>query len=228
MAQTEDPHAVVNGKPVALSDLQGLAGALPPQLRDKPVEVFRYYGFLDRMAEKAEESQLAEQSPYKEQLALQRKQVMAQAAMDQFYKNTVIPEDELKKYYEDHKADFATANVQTLLVPLKSKETAGKLAARLKSGSSVAELLLQYPAVMPTVRKSDARLDPAVRTAVFNLKPGEVSAPIAQPNGVYIFRLQSIETPEYQGLRGEIWRTMANVRFAAWMEEMRKSVTVTR
>jgi len=133
--------AVVNGKTVSLADLQNLAEALPQQLRDKPDEVFRYYGFVDRMAAKGEAAKLAEQSPYKEQLELARKQVMAQAAMDRFYKDLTIPEDELKKYYEDHKADFVDG---------------------------------------------------------------------------------------FQEGRAKIWRTIADARFAAWMDELRKSVTVTK
>src|SRR5579872_5588168 len=84
--QADEPHAVVNGKPVSMSDLEGLVGAMPPQLRGNPEELFRYYGVLDRLAAKAEAAKLFEQSPYKEQLELQRKQVMAQAQMNQFYK----------------------------------------------------------------------------------------------------------------------------------------------
>ena len=132
--------AVVNGKSVSLNDLQPLVGGLPQQLRDQPTEVFRYYGLIDRLAARAEADKLDERSPYKEQLELQRKQILAQAAADQFFKEVVIPEADLKKFYEEHKADY--------------------------------------------------------------------------PNG-------------FEEAKGKIWQVIAQGKFGAWMEEMRKSVTVT-
>ena len=53
-AQTDEPHAIVDGKPVSLSDVQALMGSMPPQLQKNADELFRYYGFLNRMAAKGE------------------------------------------------------------------------------------------------------------------------------------------------------------------------------
>lgn len=233
-AQPGEPHAVVNGKPVALSDLEGLFGSLPPQLRSNPEQIFRYYGFLDRMASKGEADKLFEQSPYKEQLELARKQVLAQAEMQEFDKNLDIPETELKAYYDMHKDDFATAGVQSLLIPIKAREEeaaatakARQLAPQLKAGTGLDGLLARYPGGVTSVRKGDPKVDAAIRSAVFALKPGQVSAPVVQPNGVYLFRLQSIATPEFPEAQATVRRTVADARFNAWIEEVRKSVTVT-
>jgi foldase protein PrsA len=226
--------AVVNGKSVSLSDVQRLMGAMPPELRGNPEEIYRYYGFIDRLAAKAESDKLAEQSPYKEQLELQRKQLLAQAEMDQFYQHQDISDDELKKYYEEHKDNFVTAGGEYLLIPVKSRDEAAAamtkargVATQLKTGRGIEALLAQYPANLPAMRKSDPRIPQAVRTAAFALKPGEVSAPVVESNGVYVLRLQKIFTPDLQDIRGEVWQTIAATRFAAWMEEIRKTVTVT-
>jgi peptidyl-prolyl cis-trans isomerase C len=226
-AQTDEPRAVVNGKTVALSDLEGMFGSLPPQLRSNPEQIFRYYGFLDRMAAKGETDKLFEQSPYKEQLELARKQVLAQAEMQEFDKNLDIPDAELKQYYDTHKDDFATAKVQSLPIPTSDKAKARQMAARMKEGTGLAGLLAQYPGGLTSVRKGDPKVDAAIRSAVFALKAGEVSAPVVQPNGVYLFRLESVSTPEFQEAQATVRRTVADARFNAWIEEVRKSVTVT-
>jgi hypothetical protein len=195
--QDSDPHAVVNGKPVSLSEIEGLVGAMPPQLRGNPEQLFRYYGFIERLAAKAEAAKLFEQSPYKDQLELQRKQVMAQAQMDQFYKDVAISDGEVKEYYEKHKDDFAVAEVES-------------------------------NGVKAVFRKSDVNADPAIRKAIFALKPGELSAPVATAKGTATYRLKSISIPAFEAARPDVWRTLADARFAAWMDEVRKTVTVTR
>src|SRR4051812_18725351 len=80
-AQTAtDPKAVVNGKTVAVSDIDSLLGDAPPEARTKllgnPDELFRYYGFIDKMADMAEKDKLFEMSPYKEQLETERKKIL--------------------------------------------------------------------------------------------------------------------------------------------------------
>lgn len=185
------------------------------------------------MASKGESEKLFEQSPYKEKLELARKQVLADAVMEQFDKNLDIPDAELKEYYEKHKDDFAVAAVQSLLVPTKSKEEeaaatakARQLAGQMKGEAEAASLIAQYPGGLTSIRKGDANMDAGIRAAVFALKPGEVTAPIAQPNGIYVFRLSSVGTPDFQSAEANIRRIVADARFHAWIEDVQKSVTV--
>jgi parvulin-like peptidyl-prolyl isomerase len=234
-AQPDEPRAVVNGKPVSLSELEPLFGSLPPELRSNPEQIFLYYGFLDRMAAKGEAAKLFEQSPYKEQILLARKQVLAQAAMDQFTNDLDISDAELKEYYEKHKDDFSIATVQSLLIPVKSREEeagaaakARQLSARIKDGAELAGLLAQYPGDLTSIRKGDPRIAAAIRTAVLALHPGEVSSPLVQPNGVYLIRLQNVATPEFQDALATVRRTVTDARFNEWIAEVQKSVTVTK
>jgi parvulin-like peptidyl-prolyl isomerase len=58
------------------------------------------------------------------------------------------------------------------------------------------------------------------------LKPGEVTDPLRQPNGFYIFRLERFVEPEYMQIRSDVYNAMQRERFEAWMAEIRKTIKV--
>ena len=232
--QANEPRALVNGRTVFLSDLEGLYGQLPPELQKNPEQIFRYYGFLDLMAAKGEAAKLYDQSPYKERLALVRKQMLAEAVMQQFENNLEITDDEAKEYYQKHESDFNVASVQALLVPIKSKEDAPaatakaqQIAPQLKEGTNVAVLFAQYPANLTSIRGGDAAVPATVRKAVFALKPGEVTAPLAEPNGVYVIRLDKVTTVNFEQAKPYVRKTIADSKLQAFLDDVRKAVTVT-
>jgi parvulin-like peptidyl-prolyl isomerase len=233
-AQATEPRAVVNGKTVFLSDLEGLYGQLPPELRNNPDQMFRYYGFLDLMAAKGEAARLYDQSPYKERLALIRKQILAEAVMQRFENDLDISDAEVKEYYEKHKTEFDVAAVQALLVPIKSKEDAPaatakaqQIAPQLKDGTDTAVLFAQYPANLTSIRGGDAAVPAAVRKAVFALKPGEVTAPVVEPNGVYVIRLDKVTSVSFDQAKPYVRKSISDAKLQAFLEDVRKSVTVT-
>ena len=222
------------GKTVSLSDLESLYGNLPPQIRNSPEAIFRYYGFLDKMAAKGEANKLYEQSPYKEKLEAFRKQTLAEGVMQQFVNDVDISETELKDYFDKHKGEFDIAKVQALLIPINSKAEeasatakAAQVAPQLKDGTKIAILFAQYPANLSEVRKSDATVPAAVRKAVFALKPDEVSAPIVEPGGVYVTRLDKVTIVDYATAKPYVRKTIADAKLQAFLEEVQKSVTVT-
>src|SRR5690242_10259088 len=113
-AQAPDQaRGIVDGKPVNQAQLEALINLVPEQARagitSNQDELLRYYGFVARMAELAEKQKLADQSPYKEQLELGRKTVLAVAEMAEYSKNLNIPNAEVEKYYNDHLDTFTTA-----------------------------------------------------------------------------------------------------------------------
>jgi len=238
-------HAIVNGKPVTMSQLESLLGPAPPELRTKvmqnPDELFQYYGFMDRLAALAEAAKLEEESPYKEQIELSRKQVLAQAAMENYYKSQKISPADERQYYDQHPDAFTFASVKAIYVPSLSgaadgaRKEAADLWKQATAGTDFVALARQHPpakdskdgAIGP-IRKDDAAIPAAIRDAVFRLKPGQVSSPVEQPAGVYIFRLESLSIKPFPDVQGEIWKAIADSRQKAWLDEVRKSVTVEK
>jgi foldase protein PrsA len=234
----EKPRGVVDGKPVSQAELETLINLVPEQQRaaisSSPEELLRYYGFVVRMATLAEKAKLAEQSPYKEQLELGRKTVLAVAEMEQYAKNLNITNAEVDKFYEDHKADFTTADVTVVQVPIKNDAEADAAKAKgealwkqVKSGADFGALAKQFPVEgdFHSFKKSDG-IPAEIKDAVFALKPGQVSRPISRPNAVFLIRLDSTTVAPLREKRGDILKSIQDARIAAFMDEVRKSVVL--
>jgi len=238
-AQAPDQvRGVVDGKPVNQAQLEALINLVPEQQRGaiatNQEELLRYYGFVSRMAEMAEKQKLGEMSPYKEQLELGRKTVMAVAAMSEYSKNLGITSAEVEKYYEDHKDTFTTANVTVVQVPIASDAEAESVKARaealwkqLKAGGDFSASAKKYPVEgdFHSFKKSDP-IPAEIKDAVFALKPGEITRPVARPNAVFILRLDSLTVKPLQDARGDVLKTLQDAKFQAWMDGVRKSVVV--
>jgi hypothetical protein len=198
--------ATVNGKPVSQAELDAFKSTLPPQMTaitGSTASLLRYYGFVNRMAELAEKAGLAEKSPYKEQLALQRTLILSQAMGAEYGREVPITAEDEQKFYHQHKDFFVIADVVPVRVPDNSK------AAGLKQ-----------------IRRYDDNISSAIRDAVFAAKPGETTGPIAQPDGVYIFRTVRITPQPFSEVRGYAAKAVSDERYQSWMASVTQSVTV--
>ena len=234
----EQVRGMVDGKPVNQAQLEALISLVPEQVRGaiagNEQELLRYYGFVTRMAEMAEKAKLFEQSPYKEQLELGRKTVMAVAEMAEYSKNLNISTADVEKYYEEHKDGFTTAKVTVVQVPVRNESEAGaamtkaqSLWKQIQAGGDFNTMAKQYPVEgdFKSFKKSDA-IPPEIKDAVFALTPGQVTKPVARPNAVFLIRLDSLDVKPLQDARGDVLKTMQDAKFQAWMDGVRKSVVV--
>jgi parvulin-like peptidyl-prolyl isomerase len=239
-AQTPDPvRGMVDGKRVTQAELETLLNLVPDQaqrtaLSANPDELLRYYGFVVRMAAMAEKAKLEEMSPYKEQLELGRKTVLAVAQMEQYARNLNISNAEVEKYYEDHQPDFTVANVTVVQIPIKNdaeadaaKAKSEELWKQVKGGADFSELAKKYPVDgdFHSFKKSDP-IPVEIKDAVFALKPGAVSRPIPRPNAVFLIRLDSTNVASLQEKRGDILKLMQDAKIATFMDGVRKSVVI--
>jgi parvulin-like peptidyl-prolyl isomerase len=239
-AQTPDlTRGTVDGKPVNQAQLEALINLVPEQARagiaTNQEELLRYYGFVTRMAEIAEKDNLAQLSPYKEQLELGRKTVLAVAAMSEHSKQLGITDAEVEKYYNDHLDAFTSATVTVVQVPVKSTAEAAAAQAKaetlwkqVQSGADFAALAKQYPVEgdFHTFKKSDANIPKEIKDAVFTLKPGQVAKPVARPNAVFLIRLDELTVKPFQTARGDVLKILQDAKFQAWMDGVRKSVVI--
>jgi hypothetical protein len=74
------------------------------------------------------------------------------------------------------------------------------------------------------MRRSDNLTD-AIRDAVFALKQGEVSSPVRQPNGFYIFKAEEVGYRPQSGVRDEIQRPQTRMH-QHWIKETDAGVKV--
>jgi len=76
-----------------------------------------------------------------------------------------------------------------------------------------------------TIRSTDNLPEP-IRTAIFALKAGEISPPVKQPNGFYIFRAEEINPQPYKEVEEEIVNQLRQAHFKLWMDEMNRNLNL--
>jgi peptidyl-prolyl cis-trans isomerase SurA len=137
----------------------------------------------------------------------------------------IIREEEIRQYYEEHRADFATeesVHLAGMIMASRNTEEAKAVLARLKNGEDLEDLI-----DLGTLETD--LLDPELKKVVDELDVGEVSDLIVRPNGIQIIRLlerqekgvKSIDDVR-ETIRAILYEEEATRRYAAWVEDLRK------
>ncbi len=214
----------------------------------------KQYALVMRLAKMAEEEGVPAREPHRTRLAYNRMIYLAQAATDvRAMKITVKPEEQ-EKYFAGHKDEFARAQVKVIYIsfndnPLPSSDPKAKkprtgaeaeklareLVARVRAGADFSELARKFSDDEETrakggdykpLRPNDTTLPPQIRTAVFSLRPGQVSDPVRQTGGFWIFQLKDFITPSLAEVRNEVYLAVREAKFREWIEGVQKSVQV--
>lgn len=247
--------AIVDGKPVTFSELQNFLAAMPPQSRaaatKDPESFLRQFALMHRLSKEAEDRHLDRQSPYREQLAYQRAMLLSTAGLNALSQEVRVESGEAEAYFEAHKADFVEVATKVIYLPFsnalpKAGEArtvmsesealtlAQKLVSELRGGEDFVALVKKYSkdeasasrnGDFATLKKTD-NIPAAVRSVVFALKPGQISDPVRQANGFYIFRAESVTEPEYLGVAAQINTRLHDEKFRKKMDVMRDSIQI--
>jgi peptidyl-prolyl cis-trans isomerase SurA len=144
---------------------------------------------------------------------------------DQVTGKIIIREEEIRQYYEEHSADFATeesVHLAGMIIASNNTDEAEAVLTRLKNGEDLDEL------VDLGTLKTD-QLDPELKNVVETLNIGEVSELIFRSNGIQIIRLlerhekgvKPIE--EVKDIIHKIlYEEEVNKKYATWVEDLRK------
>lgn len=248
--------ASFQGEKLTLGDLKKFMVVLPPEmqqsaLRDRKGFVKQYFLML-HLLDLAEKDKLEEKSPIKEQLAFGRMNLLVNAALNQAMNNISIEPPDQEKFYNENKDRYSQVKVkviyisftsnpeqvdakgQKLLTEEEAKAKIGKILAEIRGGGDFVKLVQEYSEDQTSkakggdfgvIRRAD-NLPEAIRTAIFALKAGEVSEPIRQPNGFYVFRAESVSVRPFSEVRDEIFNEIKQARFKDWMEKTNRGIDV--
>ncbi len=248
--------ATIDGQKILAADLQTVIRALAPGQQDaalqNPRAFLEQFSLMRKLAELAEKAGLDQKSPLKEQLAYNRALAMAQAQMSARESEIKVSSEEVQKFYEANPDLFTTAKVKVIYIPFspnaaqssaadkkvlseaEAKAKADKVFADLKGGADFVKMVRENSGDptsaskdgdFGTLRRSD-RLPEDIKTAVFSLKPGQVSGPVRQPNGFYIFRAEEIGAEPIEKVRDKINLELRNSQFKEWVEATQKSISI--
>jgi peptidyl-prolyl cis-trans isomerase C len=173
----------------------------------------------------------------KEQLlieALLKKKITAQTQMS---------EDDLKKYYDEHKEDFKKdREINTRHILLKTEEEAKQVQAKLQKGEDFTELAKKY-SIDPNVRQTGGEIGfqpkgsliPEFENAAYKLnKVGQMTGIVKTQFGYHIIRLEGVKPPSYvplEEVKDFIKQKNAQEKqkevLEKYIEELKKNVKIT-
>jgi parvulin-like peptidyl-prolyl isomerase len=163
-----------------------------------------------------------------------------------------VTEEEVSQYLEANRAKLETGlsyhAAHILIVPETGPEDAALENARIRAdllrtelqqGGNFAELARQYSrdasardgGDLGTLKRGELAQD--IETQILSLSPGQISSPYRSALGYHIFRLESKETLEGEGLgrvraqiREILFREKFDTRLDAWLKEIKQRAVI--
>jgi peptidyl-prolyl cis-trans isomerase C len=225
-----------------MGDVRKYLAALPPESRPMamrdPKTWIQSWSRMLQMAHMAEKEKLDERSPTKEQLEFQKLLLLAQAEMQDKLLNTDVDSAEIAKEYDSTKDKYKQVKVNAIYIAFgdkgpneaQAKAKAEKLLAQIRKNADFAKLARENSddetskakdGYFATLTPSD-NIPDALRAAVFQLKEGETSEPVRQPNGFYLLRAEQITYKPLAQVRDQIFSDVKNKKFQEWLNDMAK------
>lgn len=211
-----------------------------------PQAFLHQYAVMRRLSAMAESEKLDKQSPAREMLDYNRLMILAQVKLTNGLATVTVEPEEVEKFYAANRDRYKQVRVKAIYISFKdaaagetaagkkplteeqAKTKAAHLLAELRKGADFAKLARENSndetsrakdGEFATVRPAD-NIPDAMRTAVFALKQGEVSEPVRQPNGFYLFRAEEIGYRPLEQVTDEIFTQVKQVRYGEWMRDV--------
>lgn len=162
-----------------------------------------------------------------ERLFVPRSKQIENDAKEEEGKDEKLTDDQkkAKEAADKAKQDEAEQAMTKLAEDLRARAAAGEdFQALQKEAFAAAGMKIESPTVkLPGVRRTGL---PAAHAAVFELKPGAVSAVITDSGGHYIYKLESKNQIPIEQAKQEIHNTLVNQRTRDMMDKVNNSYNV--
>jgi peptidyl-prolyl cis-trans isomerase C len=206
--------------------------------------------YLDRLVVKkllmkeASKAKIEDDKEFQDRVKDIKEQLIIEALLKKkITADTQLSEDDLKKYYEEHKEDFKKdREINTRHILLKTEEEAKQVQAKLQKGEDFTELAKKY-SIDPNVKQSGGEIGfqpkgsliPEFENAAYKLnKVGQVSGIVKTQFGYHIIRLEGIKPPSYvplEEVKDFIKQKNAQEKqkevLEKYIEELKKNVKIT-
>jgi peptidyl-prolyl cis-trans isomerase C len=247
--------AEVNGKKYTAAEVDKMISMLPAQYQQaahSQTQILGQVFLMQKLAEDAAKAGLDQKSPFKEQLEINRIQVLSTAQLSDVQNTMNVPQAEQEKYYKDHPEKFTEVKIRVIYIAYnptpgkaatdgkkivteaEAKEKIEDLAKQIRGGADFGKLARDLSDDKTSaakdgdfgVMKPDSGYPEAIKTAVFALKQGEVSDPIKQPNGFYLIRAEEINQKSFNDSVMQIIQVEKQTKFQEWLKGMQAQYSV--
>jgi peptidyl-prolyl cis-trans isomerase C len=248
--------AEVAGKKYTAAEVDKMIDALPPQYQTaahSQPQILSQVFLMKRLAEDAIKAGLDQRAPFKDQLEMSRIQVLSTAELSDINNAMDVSGEEQQKYYKDNPDKFKQVKVRVIYIAFnpnpkapppadgkkvvteaEAKATIEDLAKQIQNGADFGKLARDLSDDKPSaakdgdfgVVKQDSSYPQAIKTAVFALKQGELSAPIRQPGGFYLVRAEEIAQQPFNDAIMQIIQAVKQDKFKEWLKGMQAQYSV--
>jgi peptidyl-prolyl cis-trans isomerase C len=245
-----------DGRKLTVGELQSFLAAMPPNMqqaaqRDRKAFV-QQVALMHHLSEMAEKAKLDQQSPTREALDFNRMYLLMNAQLHEVLNGIQAPLAEERTFYDANKSRFAEVKVKAIYIPFSANPSAAganeakhlseaeaqakidKLRTAIAGGADFVKLVKENSEDPTSAAKdgdfgtmhSTDNLPDAIRTAIFALKAGEVSQPVKQPNGFYLFRAETVAVQPLSAVEETVANEVKQAHFKQWMDEVNRSLNL--
>ncbi len=249
---TVDGQKITAGQLQAI--LRNMPPQVQQKIEGDRKEFITQYGMLLRLVDMARNEKLDQQSPYKEAIDYQTMVVLQGAVVERKSKGLTVSPEDIKKYYDANQEKYAQVKFKAIYLPFNptptsAPDTSGKalpneaeakakaedLVKQARTGADFVKLVKENSGDptsvakdgdFPPVHKSDMQVPADIRKALFGAKPGEVTDPVRQARGFYIFRIVESGAQPLDQVQESIKSELQNEQLKQWLDELKKNVEV--
>jgi len=245
-----------DGVALTMGDFRRIYAVLPPQnqqmaLRERRA-FLQQWAFMRKLSQMADKQKLDQESPTKEALAYYHLMIMSQAKLNDAANGITVEPADISKYYDSNQGKYKQVRVKAIYISFSSaassaggtgkkpltedaaKAKADKLLAEIRGGADFLKAVKEHSddetsrtkdGDFATLRPSD-NIPDVIKSTVFALKGGEVSEPVRQPNGFYLFRAEEVTYRPLAEVRDEIFGVLKQQQYGEWLEQTNKNTKV--
>lgn len=234
-----DTVAFVDGKPITMTQVRETAEEMP-QLSELPFEKI-YPNLLEMLINSrvvmqgAQKAGVLDRPEIRTQLRLAKEQIVGQTYLDELLA-AHVSEAELKAVYEQELKNFKREEeIHARHILVKTEKEAKDIILQLKAGADFAELADKKSLDENTGDGGDlgyftkAMMIPEFGNAVFDMKKGQLSAPIKTVFGWHVVLVEDkrlANPPAFDEVREDILRAVMETKLPQVLEEERVKMNV--
>ncbi len=231
--------ATVNGVDITMGHMIVVRSGLPEQYRDLPDDVL-FTGILDQLIQQAVLSQASgDADPLRVRLALEneRRSLMAAEHMDSVLENAVTEEAVKAAYEASYSGAEPEQEFDASHILVETEEEAKELVTTLEGGADFAELAKEK-STGPSGPRGGAlgwfgkgMMVPEFETAVMDMEPGAISAPIKTQFGWHVIKLNNArikDAPKMEDVRAELEQQVRMDKVESYISELTDKATISR
>ncbi len=246
----------VEGKPYKAKEMDVWLAQFPPQVTDAvgknpEMELTRLFA-MQALSTEARKRKLDQISPYKDAIDSRVRNYLANILVQDEGTRTRPTEAEQKAYYDTHQDQYQSVKISAIYVnytpspkpgadgkmprtEAEAKTKAEGLVKQLRAGGDFAKLAsansddvesAKKGGDYATIRRSD-NYPAAIKEAIFKLKDGEISDPVKQVPGFYIFKVTARITQPFTEVQPTLFERVTREKVDTYVKNLQKEMTPT-